>query len=220
MKLPQRHKNILLKEKEDIEKYEINTFIEGYIWINEKYKNVIIENLHVTNFIKMYPHIMILLHDEGLINITEEVEKLKSFFDNIKLGININNTQSEYSKWEIWINSLYGKLLKKPNGKLIHGLVSKYINLLFDEILEKNLHNIIYIDTDIIISFNPISLENCPLPISTEILTLGVFNQKKRYVFYDSHDIKVKGYPVEKHEEVKREIQQKIRDIKLNKIFS
>ena len=80
MKLPQRHKDILLKEKQEIESSGLTTFKGGYNWMNEEYKDVIIENLQVTNFTQMYPRIMILLHDEGLIHIPEEVEKLKWFF--------------------------------------------------------------------------------------------------------------------------------------------
>ena len=98
--------------------------------------------------------------------------------------------------------------------------MAKYLYQLYDEILENNPHHIIYIDTDQIISINKPNLLDCPLPYSTDTLTLGVFKQMKRYVVYDGYDIKVKGYPVRKHEEVKKELQSKIREIKLDKIFS
>jgi hypothetical protein len=223
MKLPQRHKDILLKEKQEIESSGLATFKGGYNWLNEEYKDVIIENLQVTNFTQMYPHIMVLLHDEGLIDIPEESEKLKWFFQNVKnlkLGMNVNNTQSEYYKWKLWTNSLYGEFSKQNKGHLIHGLMSKYQYLLYDEILENNPHHVIYVDTDQIISINKPNILDCPLPYSTDNLTLGVFKQIKRYVVYDGYDIKVKGYPVRKHEEVKKELQSKIREIKLDRIFS
>lgn len=224
MKLPQRHKELLLKEKQEIESSGLTTFKGGYNWMNEEYKDVIIENLQVTNFTQMYPRIMILLHDEGLIHIPEEVEKLKWFFSNMSnlklMSMNANNTQSEYQKWKFWVNSLYGELSKQTKGHLILGLMAKYLYKLYDEILENNPHHIIYIDTDQIISINKPNLLDCPLPYSTDTLTLGVFKQMKRYVVYDGYDIKVKGYPVRKHEEVKKELQSKIREIKLDKIFS
>ena len=224
MKLPQRHKELLLKEKQEIESSGLTTFKGGYNWMNEEYKDVIIENLQVTNFTQMYPRIMILLHDEGLIHIPEEVEKLKWFFSNMSnlklMSMNANNTQSEYQKWKVWVNSLYGEFSKQTKGHLILGLMAKYLYQLYDEILENNPHHIIYIDTDQIISINKPNLLDCPLPYSTDTLTLGVFKQMKRYVVYDGYDIKVKGYPVRKHEEVKKELQSKIREIKLDKIFS
>ena len=214
MKLPQRHKEELLKEKEEIEKTGMKVFKGGYNWINEDYQGVIIENLQITEFTQMYPHIMVMLHDEGLIDI-EEVQKLKWFFanvNNLKLG-----TESYYQKWKVWVNSLYGGFSGNPN---ILGLIAKYQYLLYDEILENNPEHIVYIDTDQIISINQLNLLDCPLPYSTDSLTLGVFKEKKRYVVYDGYDIKVKGYPVIKLEEAKKEIQSRIREIKLDKIFS
>lgn len=233
MKLPQRHKDILIKEKEEIENSKPTTFKGGYNWININYKDVIIENLQVTEFNLMYPHIMVLLHDEGLIDIKNESDKLKWFFKNrkdLKL-ISNNSTNSEYHKWKVWVNSLYGQFGKQHSsfnttttediltkGPLIHGLMSKYLYELYDEILENNPHNIVYIDTDRIISVNNTNLLDCPLPYSTDNLTLGVFKEKKRYVVYDGGDIKVKGYPVRQHEEVKREVQSKVRQFQLEKL--
>lgn len=211
MKLPKRHKELLLKEKKEIESSGLTTFKGGYTWINEEYKDVIIENLQVTNFTKMYPHIMILLHDEGLIDIPEEVEKLKWFF--------VNTNDQKYQRWKVWVNSLYGEFSKQKKGHLILGLMAKYLYQLYDEILENNPYNIVHIDTDQIISINKLNLLDCPLPYSTETLTLGVFKQMKRYVVYDGYDIKVKGYPVRKHEEVKMKLKSRIREINLNKIL-
>lgn len=223
MKLPQRHKDILLKEKQEIESSGLTTFRGGYNWLNDEYKDVIIENLQVTEFNQMYPHIMVLLHDEGLIDIPDEVEKLKWFFNNVKnlkLGMNASETYDEYHQWKIWVNSLYGKLSKQTKGHLIMGLMSKYQYLLYDELFENNPHHVIYVDTDQIISINQLNLLDCPLPYSVNSYTLGIFKEIKRYVVYDGYDIKVKGYPVKKLEEAKREIQDKIRDIKLDKILS
>ena len=231
MKLPQRHKEVLLKEKEVIQKFGMTTFKGGYNWINEEYQDVLIENLQVTEFTQMYPRIMTLLHDEGLIDIPEEVQKLKWFFDNVKnlkLGMNVNGTQNawpinfsnDYQKWKVWVNSLYGEFSKQKKGQLIHGLMAKYQYLLYDEILENNPEHIVYIDTDQIISINQLNLLDCPLPYSIENLTIGVFKEIKRYVIHTGYDLKVKGYPVRKHEEIKREVQSKIRQHQLDKLLS
>jgi hypothetical protein len=231
MKLPQRHKDILLKEKQEIQKSGMAKFKGGYNWINEDYQDVLIENLQVTDFDRMYPHIMVLLHDEGLIDIPEEVEKLKWFFNNVKnlkLGMNVNGTQNtwptnfanDYQKWKVWVNSLYGEFSKQNKGCLILGLMAKYLYQLYDEILENNPHHIVYIDTDQIISINKPNLLDCPLPYSTDNLTIGIFKEIKRYVIHTGYDLKVKGYPVRKHEEIKREVKSKIRQHQLDKLLS
>jgi hypothetical protein len=163
----------------------------------------------------MYPHIMILLHDEGLINIPES-EKLKWFFQNLK-NLKLTNN-GEYYKWKVWVNSLYGEFSKQPRGHLILGLISKYQSLLIDEILENNPHHIVYIDTDRIISINSLNMLDCPLTYSTDTLTLGIIKEKKKYVVHDGNELKIKGYPTRKHEEVKREVQSRIRQLQLEKL--
>jgi hypothetical protein len=216
MKLPQRHKEELLKEKEKIQNSVMTTFKGGYDWINPEYKDVIIENLQVTEFTQMYPHIMVMLHDEGLIDIPEESDKMKWFFQNVK-NLKLAG-DGEYYKWKGWVNSLYGLFWKQPKGLLIFGLISKYQYLLFDEILENNPEHIVYIDTDMILSVNPVNLGDCPFPHSTDTLTLGIINEKKRYIVHDGNELKIKGYPTRKHEEVKREVQSRIRQLQLEKL--
>lgn len=227
MKLPQRHKEALIEEKEGIEKWGTTSFQGGflglryYVFVNENYRDIIIEDIKVHNFISMYPHIMMLLHEEELILIPEEYQKLKWFFDNVnnlKLGMNANNIQSEYYKWKAWVNSLYGKFAQNNQG-VIMGLIFKYQQLIYSELLENNPENILYIDTDMILSVNPIDIGDCPLPYSTEVLTLGIIKEKKRYVVHDGYDLKVKGYHSKKHEEVKREVQSRIRQHQLEKLL-
>ncbi len=216
MNLPQRHKEILLKEKEEIEKNGMSTFRGGFIYVNDRYKDVIIEDIKVHNFTSMYPHIMILLHEEGLISIPEEVQKMKWFFENRDELKKLQN--SEYSDWKYWVNSLYGKFAQNPNGHLIMGLIPKYQYILYKEILNNNPENILYVDTDMILSVNSINLGDCPLPYSNEILTLGIIQEKKRYAIHDGQELKVRGYPRKKHEEVKREVQSRIRQHQLEKL--
>jgi hypothetical protein len=216
MKLPQRHKEELLKEKEEIQNSVMNTFKGGYNWINPEYKDVIIENIQVTEFTQMYPHIMVMLHDEGLIDIPEESDKMKWFFQNVK-NLKLAG-DGEHYKWKSWVNSLYGLFWKQPKGHLIFGLISKYQYLLYDEILENNPEHIVYIDTDMILSVNPVNLGDCPLPHSTDTLTLGIVKEKKMYIVHDGNELKIKGY--RKHEEVKREVQSRIRQLQLDKLLS
>ena len=214
MNLPQRHKEELLKEKEDIEKCGLSSFKGGFVFVNENYRDIIIEDIKVHNFTSMYPHIMILLHDEGLISIPEEVSKLKWFFEN-----RYELKRSEYTHWKTLVNSLYGKFAQNSQSAIVMGLISKYQQLIYSELLENNPENILYVDTDMILSVNPINIVDCPLPYSTEVLTLGIIKEKKRYIVHDGEELKIKGYHSKKHEEVKREVQSRIRQHQLEKLL-
>jgi hypothetical protein len=215
MKLPQRHKEALIEEKEGIEKWGTTLFQGGFVFVNENYRDIIIEDIKVHNFISMYPHIIMLLHEEGLVSIPEEYQKMKWFFE--KRGELKQLQNSEYTHWKTWVNSLYGKFARKDITFM--GLISKYQQLIYKELLENNPENILYIDTDMILSVNPIDIGDCPLPYSTEVLTLGIIKEKKRYVVHDGYDLKVKGYHSKKHEEVKREVQSRIRQHQLEKLL-
>ena len=61
---------------------------------------------------------------------------------------------------------------------------------------------------------------DCPLTYSTDTLTLGIIKEKKKYVVHDGNELKIKGYPTRKHEEVKREVQSRIRQLQLDKLLS
>ena len=87
------------------------------------------------------------------------------------------------------------------------GLIAKYQQILYKEILENNPENILYIDTDMILSVNPINIMDCPLPYSNEVMTLGIIQEKKRYAIHDGKELIIRGYPRRKNEDVKREVQ-------------
>ena len=217
MKLPHRHKISLLKAKEEMEVYVVPRYLRGgFNWINEKYQNVILENIHFIEFNHMYPRIMILLHEEELIHIPEDYNKLKSFFDNEHL-LKMDN-QSGHKEQKVLINSIYGKLLRNPDGYLINNLISKYQYQLYDEILENNPDNIVYIDTDLLVSVNAPNLLDCPIPYSTSNIDIALFAAKKIYARYDG-ELKIKG-TTKYREKLNREILHKVREWKINKILS
>jgi len=213
MKLPQRHKEILLKEKEEITKKKLLFYAGGFVWINSDHKDVIIENLLVTDFTLMYPSIMYMMHDENIYSV-DDIDKIKFFIEN-KENLKLLS-HSEYLKYKIEVNHIYGGLTR--SGNITSHLISKYLNLFYNELLENNPHNIVYIDTDRIISINSLNMLDCPLTYSTDTLTLGIIKEKKKYIVHDGNELKIKGYPTRKHEEVKREVQSRIRQLQLEKL--
>lgn len=213
MKLPQRHKEILIKERDLLKKEKLLFYPGGFVWIDFNYKDVIIENLLVTDFTLMYPSIMSMIHDENIHSV-DDIDKIKFFIENrenLKL-----QSHSEYLKYKIEVNHIYGKL--SLSGNIIPQLIPKYLDLFYNELLENNPHNIVYIDTDRIISINSLNMLDCPFTYSTENLKLGIIKEKKRYIVHDGNELKIKGYPTRKHEEVKREVQSRIRQLQLEKL--
>lgn len=216
MKLPQRHKEALLEEKEGIVKWVTTSFQGGFIYVNDNYKDVIIEDIKVHEFTSMYPHIIMILHEEELISIPEDYQKLKWFFE--KRGELKKLQNSEYTNWKTWVNSLYGRYAQYNEGVIVMGLIAKYQQILYKELLENNPENILYIDTDRILSVNPVNIMDCPLPYTNEVLTLGIIKEKKRYAIHDGKELIIRGYPRKSIDDVKREVQSRIRQRQLEKL--
>lgn len=136
MKLPQRHKEILIKERDLLKKEKLLFYPGGFVWIDSDHKDVIIENLLVTDFTLMYPSIMSMIHDENIHSV-DDIDKIKFFIENrenLKL-----QSHSEYLKYKIEVNHIYGKL--SLSGNITPHLISKYLNLFYNE-----LYNPTYLD--------------------------------------------------------------------------
>lgn len=214
MKLPQRHKKILLEEKHQIESYETTQFLGGFCWMNSKFTDIILENISETHFESMYPTLMVIFHKEGLVNLPE-FERISWFLENKQ---KLKETdKSEYDKHRYWVNSVYGKISMSRDPLLIRGLISKYERILYKDILEKN-SDIIYIDTDTILSVNPVDLGDCPLLVSTQVLPFGIFEKEKRYVYHDGNQLKVRGWPLKNHKQIRLEVLGRLRQYKLEKM--
>ena len=59
---------------------------------------------------------------------------------------------------------------------------------------------------------------DCPLPYTNEVLKLGIIQEKKRYAIHDGKELIIRGYPRKKNEDVKREVQSRIREYQLEKL--
>jgi len=57
-------------------------YIGGYSWINPEHQGKLLENLHQLDFSSLYPRIICLLHEEGLIDVEDEYSIIKYFLDN------------------------------------------------------------------------------------------------------------------------------------------
>lgn len=173
----------------DIEKNQLLKYgYGGYLHINESYNGHIIDDIKILNFESMYPHIMLLLYEEGIIEgVTKskvkvlsdiEIEQIKKCLIN-KNEIKEENL-SEYYKLKYYVNTLYGKLLSE--NSVICFLIKKYLELIYNDLSSDD--NIIYIDTDMIISkneFDPKKSMHCYIPYSSEDIYIA-FIDKRRYI--------------------------------------
>lgn len=186
-------------EKEQLLKYGYG----GYLYINESYRGHIIDDIKILNFESMYPHIMILLYEEGIIEgITKnkvkvlsniEVETIKNYLLN-KIEVKEENI-SEYYKLKYYVNTLYGKLLSEKS--VICFLIKKYLELIYNDLLSDN-NNIIYIDTDMIMSrneFDPTKLMSCFIPYTFEDIYTAFIDDKKKYILSNNiNELTISGF--------------------------
>jgi hypothetical protein len=218
---------ISTKHKEKLKEYYNSYSVEdplkfgsGFVWINDKIKNVILEGVDNTSFTSLYPNILCALFDEGFIDEKEKINisKLKYFIDNRQA---IKNTP-EYQQYKIFVNGYYGKLGMTREGRISILLVSDYLNLIYQELMDNNPYKILYIDTDTIYHVGELNFGDLDIPKTQSTIDVICMQDKKRYVFHDGNNFITKGhnspYPHDKkrRSEVESEIKAHIRNKKLN----
>lgn len=190
----------------------------GYNWINDSFKDKIVENATMTEFNLLYPNVLIKLYDE-IYPITSEkdnFEKVRYFIQNRN---NIKLT-SDYLSYKTFINGFYGKLQMPVNisGRIICSLLSDYMYMVYDELLSVN-NNILYIDTDSIVHIGDIDFIDLNLTFTQKPIDI-IFQAKKRYVMNDNNTILVRGWGKndKRPQELISEMKSLLRDRKLLKI--
>jgi hypothetical protein len=170
-------------------------FYGGKIWLNEDYVNSPISNLEIITFNLVYPKLITKIVEINLERFGEVYSKLIELYSLYK---NIQLKQ--------YINMTYG-CLGNPDCMIysnnIH-LVPNKLNKLLSDILSEFKGYIVYVDTDQIFfrNFDEIRerFEKCFNKINKYDLTyisekskFGLFNQKKKYLYEESGNIKIKG---------------------------
>ena len=212
MKLTPRHREELLKVT--MSQSSIGETCTGFVWVNPNTKDVILEDVDVTEFMSFYPNIIVSLWDEGLIvdpDIKGGVEKLRYFLE--------NRESFEYLSYKTFVNGFYGFLSMRKGTEVIPRLIDKYLKLVFNEILDKN-DKVFYIDTDVIyhigdLDFGDLDLSSISSCHVTDVLCI---HDKKRYVFYDGIQIGSKGYGKKNRQEAENEFKKVLRERKLNQL--
>jgi hypothetical protein len=172
-------------------------YIGGYSWINPDYQNKLLENLHVFEFSSLYPHILCLLHEEGLIQIEDEYSVIKYYLEN-KERLKETN-KSEYDIRRTKVNSLYGKFAYNKSTHPVIALISEYCSILYDRLLLQHKDKIVHIDTDRIISIEEINIDDCVIPFERNIIKFGFFRGIKYFVTFEGENFKTKGVSSKKN---------------------
>jgi hypothetical protein len=169
---------------------------------------------------QLYPYIQIGLFNEGLIGeeFRDDIESIQWFLKNRKELILLQS--AEYQKCKIHFNSLYMKI-KSP-------YVVEYVNMFYNDLIQKYGDLIIYNDTDVLyLNINKVSFESKEWiselkDYSYDIQFINYFyiEERKRYIEQEESGlIHAKGF----RDEVKKQnllniVKREIRRRKLDKL--
>jgi hypothetical protein len=171
--------------------------IGGYHWINPEHQNKLLENIHVLEFSSLYPHILCLLHEEGLIHIEDEYSAIKYYLENKE---RLKETdKSEYDIRRTKVNSFYGKFAYNKSTHPVIALIFEYCSILYDRLLLKYKDKIVHIETDRIITTEEINIDDCVISYDRYIIKFGFFRDIKYFITFDGENFKTRGVSSKKN---------------------
>lgn len=212
-------------------------FMGASVLINEKIKYKWLENFSYIEFESLYPNIMAKLWREGKANFNiYEFGVLFNFMVQNRKNIKSNPNLSETSRslFNLFINYTYGAGLNQYSRSIVSfdsvDKVPMYTKEIFEQIMEKNQHNVFYIDVDEIyldfVSSEILSdIKSLGLPFTIENNLNGMFMEKKRYIIQKNNTVRPRGlrssfrskYKLEKNRINKlQKILHKINDVTIN----
>ena len=219
MKLNQDYVN-RLRDLKDIKFGEYFIWDKKIINLPDSYKAILFENITRIDFISLYSYLQIELFNEGLIDDKwkDDIERVKWFLKN-RVDLKLLSPD-EYLKWKYHCNSLYMKI-KSP-------YVVEYVDMFYNDLLEKYGDLIIYNDVDSLY----LNIDKVSFQTKEWISELKDFNYDIQFINYfyienlkryieqeESGKINVKGYRDEtKKENLLNIIKTEIRRRKLENL--
>jgi len=168
------------------------TTLRGYSWINNEILKVPLKNIKKLEFNSLYANIVSGLVDREVH--IDEKDSIKITMSNFRDQFNYFEKNKSELKWQnplkykdlkTNINSFYGQLgfLSRTNmSKNYPGFVSQYLRYFYDDLLEHNRDNIVYIDTDDIYYIDDINLLDNNIEYTTENIDYAIFFDFKNFV--------------------------------------
>lgn len=219
MKLNQDYVN-RLNDLKDIKFGEYLICDKKIINLPDSCKAILFENITRIDFISLYSYLQIELFNEGLIDEKwkDDIERVKWFLKN-RVDLKLLSPD-EYLKWKYHCNSLYMKI-KSP-------YVVEYVDMFYNDLLEKYGDLIIYNDVDALY----LNIDKVSFQTKEWISELKDFNYDIQFINYfyienlkryieqeESGKINVKGYRDEtKKENLLNIIKTEIRRRKLENL--
>ena len=219
MKLNQDYVN-RLRDLKDIKFGEYFICDKKIINLPDSYKAILFENITRIDFISLYSYLQIELFNEGLIDEKwkDDIERVKWFLKN-RVDLKLLSPD-EYLKWKYHCNSLYMKI-KSP-------YVVEYVDMFYNDLLEKYSDLIIYNDVDsLYLNIDKVSFQTkeCISELKDfnydiQFINYFYIENLKRYIEQEeSGKINVKGYRDEtKKENLLNIIKTEIRRRKLENL--
>jgi hypothetical protein len=228
MKILDRHKpliNEFWKQLEDgvyDEKYS-----PGFLFFEESFKDLILEDIGLTEHLSIYPYIIIALWKEGIKvdELEDDYKKLEFFLEN-RTSLKLSST--EYMDLKVFANSFYGNLAnpyknynydKRNKGIWISQLVCFYNSLIINDLRVFNENKIIYIDVDSIYHIGDLNYKDLSF-IKRDFMNIDFLciERKKRYMLLSEGEYKSKGYRRINKSEVENKFKSVVRDRQLRKL--
>ena len=229
MKILDRHKpliNEFWKQLEDgayDEKYS-----PGFLFFEESFKDIILEDIGLTEHLSIYPYIIISLCKEGykVDELEDDYKKLEFFLEN-RTSLKLSSS-TEYMDLKVFANSFYGNLAnpyksynysERNKGIKITHLVNFYNSLILNDLRNFNENKIIYIDVDSIYHIGDLDYKDL-IFIKRDFINIDFLciERKKRYMLLSEGEYKSKGYRRINKSEVENKFKSVVRDRQLRKL--
>jgi hypothetical protein len=229
MKILDRHKPIISefwKQLEDgayDEKYS-----SGFLFFEESFKDLILEDIGLTEHLSIYPYIIFALWKEGykVDELEDDYKKLEFFLEN-RTNLKLSSS-TDYMDLKVFSNSFYANLAnpyKKYNynernkGIWIAQLVCFYNSLILNDLRVFNENKIIYIDVDSIYHIGDLDYKDLNF-IKRDFMDIDFLciERKKRYMLLSEGEYKSKGYRRISKSEVENKFKSVVRDRQLRKL--
>jgi hypothetical protein len=228
MKLIEKYKDKIanLKDKDYIR--------SGFCWVNEDYKEILLEDINCLSFNSLYPNIIVGLYDSGYIDKKESsnIERIRYFLENKETIKEIEI----YKREKLFTNSYFGILYKKYKEYEADSanMVIKLLYLFYLDFIKDNKDSIVYINVDEIFYKGNVNVD-IGIGFIIENVDYLQVNAKGKYISYVEGELKLRGYrtPVKDATQgsfayrndvivgdIKNKIISRIRERKLNKILN
>jgi hypothetical protein len=221
---------LIEKYKDKIANLEDKDYIRcGFFWVNEDYKEILLEDINRLSFNSLYSNIIVGLYDSGYIDNKESsnIERIRYFLENKET---IKEAEI-YKNERLFVNSYFGILYKKYKDSA--NMIMKLLYLFYLDFIEDNKDSIVYINVDEIFYKGNVNVD-IGIGFIIENVDYLQVNAKGKYISYMEGELKLRGYRTVKNatqgsfayrndvivNEIKNKIISRIRESKLNKILN